>query len=129
MFEADWSKLNAVTLWRDWMVKSEQQWSEAVATLMKDERAGGLLARQVDEARMLHRQFAELAQLSLAAANLPSRTDLEAIDERMGRLEDGLATLAAEVARLREALAASGVVPVTRPSRARKPPARGAAKA
>jgi hypothetical protein len=82
-------------MWRDWVVKSEQQWSEAATQLLKDERAGSLLNKQVAEARMLHKQFSEVAQMSLAAANMPSKTDFEALDERLGRLEDGLAGMRA----------------------------------
>jgi hypothetical protein len=106
MESIDWNAVNPVAMWRDWIVKSEAQWSQGLTELMKDERAGTLLGRQVDEMRMMQRQFAELAQASLAAANLPSRSDFEALDERMGRLEDGLAQVGAALSRLEEALAA-----------------------
>mgnify|MGYP003344842130 CR=1 FL=1 len=76
----DWTRFNPIALWRDWVVRSEEQWSSAFTQLMKDERAGGVLNRQADEMRMMHRMFSEMAQASLAAANLPSRTDLEALD-------------------------------------------------
>ena len=111
----DWTRFNPIALWRDWVVRSEEQWSSAFTQLMKDERAGGLLNRQADEMRMMHRMFSEMAQASLAAANLPSRTDLEALDERLGRVEDGLAAVSAEISRLREALVASGTARETRP--------------
>ena len=67
----------------------------------------------------MHRQFSEFAQASLAAANLPSRSDFEALDERMGRLEDGLAQLAAAVSQLSQALAAQGAAPKPPPARTR----------
>jgi hypothetical protein len=114
--------LNPMAMWRDWIVKSEAQWSEAVSGLLKDERAGTVLKRQVDEARMAHRQFGEMAQAALAAAYLPTRADIEAIDERMGRLEDGLAQLSAQVVALREALVAQGAAQVTRVPRNRAAP-------
>jgi uncharacterized phage infection (PIP) family protein YhgE len=103
----DWSAFSPARLWRDWIVKSEAQWSDTVSQLLKDERTGEALNRQISEMQLMHRQFSELAQASLAAANLPSRTDLEALDERMGRLEDGLAQLAAAVSQLAQAMAAS----------------------
>jgi hypothetical protein len=89
-------------------------------------------SRQLDEMQLMHRQFAELAQASLAAANLPSRSDFEALDERMGRLEDGLAQVAAALSQLSQAIAAqahaaqaaglpANAVP-TRPARTRRPP-------
>ena len=95
-----------------------------MSRLLKDEKTGGVLGRQVDEARMLHKMFGEMAQMSLAAANLPSRTDFEALDERMGRIEDGRSAVQAELAQLRAALVASRAVASaagTIPARTRKP--------
>ena len=110
MSEIDWSKLSMAAMWRDWVVKSEQHWSENMSRLLKDEKAGGVLGRQIDEARMMHKMFGEMAQMSLAAANLPSRTDFEALDERMGRIEDGLSAVQAELAQLRAALVSARAV-------------------
>ena len=118
----DWNQLSPATMWRDWIVKSEAQWSETVSQLLKDERSGGVLKKQVDEARMAHRQFGEMAQAALAAAYLPTRADIEAIDERMGKLEDGLAQLSAQVVALREALVTQGAAKVVRVPRTRAAP-------
>jgi len=126
METVDWNAVNPLAMWRDWIVKSEAQWSQGLSELMKDERFSGPLGRQVDELRMMQRQFAEVAQASLAAANMPSRSDLEALDERMGRLEDGLAQVAAAVSRLQQALEARQVVAPTAPARTRKPASDGA---
>jgi hypothetical protein len=120
----DWNTLSPLAMWRDWVARSESQWSEAVSQLLRDPRAGGALNRQLDELRMAHRLFGEMAQASLAASNLPSRSDLEALDERLGRVEDGLAGVAAELSRLRTALEsavpAASVAPA-RPARNRRP--------
>jgi hypothetical protein len=120
----DWNTLSPLAMWRDWVARSESQWSEAVSQLLKDPRSGGALNRHLDELRMAHRLFGEMAQASLAASNLPSRSDLEALDERLGRVEDGLAGVAAELSRLRTALEsavpAASVAPA-RPARNRRP--------
>ena len=123
MNELDWSKFNLATMWRDWIVKSEAQWSDAVSKMLKDERTGRMLNKQIDEARMMQRMFAEMAQVSLAAANLPSRSDLEALDERMGRIEDGLAQVSAALVQLRSALVSKGAAAQAprKPPRTRKP--------
>jgi hypothetical protein len=118
----DFNALSPAAMWRDWIVKSEAQWSETLSQLMKSEQGGALLKKQIDEARMAHRQFGEMAQAALAAAYLPSRGDVEAIDERMGRLEDALAQLSAEVVALRGALVAQGAAKVERPPRTRAAP-------
>ena len=120
--EIEWGKLSPMTMWRDWLVKSEAQWSEGLSQLLKDPRASAAVKRQVDEMRMAHRQFSEFAQASLSAANLPSRTDFEALDERMGRVEDGLAQVGAHLSQLRESLVTRGAAtPLPKPSRNRKP--------
>ena len=98
----DWNAFSPARLWRDWIVKSEAQWSEAVSQLLKEDHTGGALNRQLSELQLMHQQFSELAQASLAAANLPSRSDLEALDERMGRLEDGLGQVAAALSQDRK---------------------------
>ncbi len=118
----DWNVMSPAKMWRDWVVKSEAQWSETVSGLMKDERAGSVLKKQVDEARMMHRQFGETAQAAMAAAWLPTRSDIEALDERMGRLEDGLAQVSAQLVALRKALVAQGAAKVARVARTRVPP-------
>ncbi len=131
MEQPDWNKLSPAHLWRDWIAKSEAQWSEAVSQLLKNEHTGEALNRQLSEMQLMHRQFSELAQASLAAANLPSRSDFEALDERMGRLEDGLAQVAAGLSQLSQALlafsaspasaGAAGSTTASRPTRNRKP--------
>lgn len=127
----DWNAFSPARMWRDWIVKNEAQWSETTSQMLKDERTGEALNHQLHEMQLMHRQFSEFAQASLAAANLPSRSDFEALDERMGRLEDGLAQVAAAVAQLTQALAsalpAAAVAP--QPARNRKParPARSKA--
>ena len=107
MEQPNWMSLSPMHLWRDWIAKNEAQWSETVSRMLKDEHISKVLNRQLGEMQLMHRQYSELAQASLAVANLPSRSDFEALDERMGRLEDGLARLSAAVSDLSQALAAS----------------------
>lgn len=128
MESTDWNAFSPARMWRDWIVKNEAQWSDTVSKLLKDERTGEALNRQLQELQLMHRQFSEFAQASLAAANLPSRSDFEALDERMGRLEDGLAQVAAAVTQLGQALAAARLadVPARAPARNRKPTAQPA---
>lgn len=127
----DWQKVNPMVAWRDWLIKSESQWSEAASALLKNPETGGPLNRQVEEARHAQRMFSEFAQTSLAMANMPSRSDIEALDERLGRLEDGLAGISAELVRLRMALAAGGgggvaapALSAAAPKRTRKAPSK-----
>lgn len=126
MPSSDFNALSPVQIWRDWFVQCESQWSEALTQLLKDPRVGEPLNRQLSEVQFMHRQFAEFAQASLASFNLPSRSDLEVLDERMGRLEDGLAQVAAALSDLRRTLAARSPAlaadeQAARPARTRRP--------
>ncbi len=127
MEQPDWNSLSPAHLWRDWIAKSEAQWSESISQMMKNQQAGEALNRQLSELQLMHRQFSELAQASLAIANMPSRNDFEALDERMGRLEDGLAQVQASLSQLTRVLSRSPGVrneaAVKAPPRDRKPPA------
>ena len=131
MAENNLPGMNMAAMWRDWVAKSEQQWSETVSAMLKDERAGATIGRQVDEARVMHKMFTEMSQAMLAAANLPSRLDLEWLDERMGKLEDGMAGMRAELSQLRDAVVTAGAARaeaagMARPPRTREAPARSA---
>lgn len=120
----DTPTVNLSAAWRDVLVRSEAAWSNAATQWLQDEHTGKAFIRQLDEARVLHRLYTEAAQAGLGLANLPSRTDLEMLDERLGRVEDGLASVAAALYRLREALSAEGVhgASLSRPRRDRKAP-------
>jgi BMFP domain-containing protein YqiC len=128
MNPADFNKFNPTTMWRDWVAKSEQQWSEAMSTLMKDEKAGAPMNLQISQMRMMQKQFGEMMQMALTGANLPSRGDIEGVAERLGQVQDGLAALSAQMAQLTAALHQQGAVAkAAGPSRDRKPPPKSAA--
>lgn len=131
MQDIDWHKLSPMALWREWIAQAEAQWSESLSKLLKDERTSAALNRQLHELRLMQRLFSEMAHASLAAANLPSRTDFEALDERLGRVEDGLAQESAQLTQLRTALAGAGVTTAAarKPARNRRPAAAAANEA
>jgi hypothetical protein len=117
--------LDSMRAWRDWFVGSELEWSEALCRLMKDETVAKTMGQDFGAA--LHRQqmFAEVIGKALAALNLPSREEVLALGERMGRVEDGLASVQASLTQLRLSLGVT-VTPraaADRPPRTRKAPA------
>ena len=116
-------------LWREWIVKCEQQWSESLALSMKDDRVADAMGKQLQQARFLQKSFGEMVQPYLAGMNLPSRSDIESFDERLGKVEDGLAAVEAAIVRLRSAIVEAGAASPARAGgipklpRTRKPPA------
>ncbi|MFM6989713.1 MAG: hypothetical protein ACKOWD_00160 [Rhodoferax sp.] len=129
MSNTTFPNIDAAAMWRDWVAKSEQQWSEAMSTLMKDDKAGAPMNQQVSQLRMMQKQFGEMMQMALTAANLPSRSDIEGLAERLGRVEDALAASTAQVVQLTAALRQQGAVAKpAAPSRNRQPAAAVQAK-
>ncbi len=93
----DDDKLNPMSLWRDWFVKSEKAWSQALTDVMGDERFSKGMGRYMQEALHTHRMFSEGMSQYLANLNLPSRTDVLDISDRLGQIEDTLALIQVEL--------------------------------
>lgn len=93
----DDDKLNPMSLWRDWFVKSEKAWSQALTDMMGDERFSKGMGRYMQEALHTHRMFSEGMSQYLANLNLPSRSDVLDISDRLGQIEDKLALIQVEL--------------------------------
>lgn len=127
----DDDQLNPVRLWREWFVKSEKAWSQAMTDVMGDERFSKGMGRYMQEALHTHRMFSESMAQYLANLNLPSRQDILDLSDRMGQVEDALAAVQVELRELRTRIA-QGVtaVPVqsserAKPTRTKRPPEQG----
>jgi hypothetical protein len=127
----DKEKLNPMALWRDWFVKSEKAWSQALTELMGDERFSKGMGRYMQEALHTHRIFSESMSQYLANLNLPSRSDILELSDRLGQIEDTLAAVQVELreqriqlAQTRHADTGAGTPPTggMRPARTRRPP-------
>jgi hypothetical protein len=109
-------KLNPMALWRDWFVKSEKAWSQALTDMMGDERFSKGMGRHMQEALHTHRMFTESMSQYLANLNLPSRSDVLDIGDRLGQIEDMLAAIQVELREQRIQIArASNPSPGTEP--------------
>jgi hypothetical protein len=122
MSEKKSPSLDPMRAWRDWFIGAEKEWSEGLTRLMKDETVARSLGHDFNAS--LHRQkmFAEVVGQTLATMNLPSRDEILALGERMGRIEDGLAAVQASLTQLHRSSAAPAAQPA-RPPRTRKPAA------
>ena len=119
----DDDQLNPVRLWREWFVKSEKAWSQAMTDVMGDERFSKGMGRYMQEALHTHRMFSESMAQYLANLNLPSRQDILDLSDRMGQVEDALASVQVELRELRTRLA-QGVTALPAMSAERPKPAR-----
>jgi hypothetical protein len=120
---SDDDQMNPVRLWREWFVKSEKAWSQAMTDVMGDERFSKGMGRYMQEALHTHRMFSESMAQYLANLNLPSRQDILDLSDRMGQVEDALASVQVELRELRTRLA-QGVTGLPAMSAERPKPAR-----
>ncbi len=107
--------------WREWFQENEQRWSQSMTDVMGDERFAKGLGKYFQEALHVHRMFTDSMAQYLGNMNLPSRSDILDIGDRVGRLEDSIAALQAEVRNLRAA--SNPTTATVRPKRTKRPPA------
>ncbi len=128
----DEDSLDPIRIWREWLVKSEKQWSDHLTEMMGDERFSKGMGRYVQEGLHSHRMFSDGMAQYLATLNLPSRADVLDLGDRLSQIEETLAGLQVEIRDQRAQLtklansggiAAPGDAPA-RPSRTKQPPKR-----
>ena len=113
----DWAKA-----WRDWFVQSERDWSEAVTRLLQDDNVSRTLGQEITAGLYRQQMLSQGMAGNLAMMNLPTRDEVVALGERIGRLEDAVARVEAGLVRI----AASAAPALSRPARTRQ--AAGAAR-
>ena len=119
--------LDPVRLWREWYQKSEKSWNEGLSQLLGDDRVAKSTGKYLQEAIHAQRMFTESMAKWLANLNFPSRSDVLALSDRVGKLEDTIAGLQVEIRQLRQALTkqdwANGAdLRASRPKRTKTPP-------
>lgn len=124
---ADENELNPVRLWREWMVKSEKMWSDAITDVMGNPQVSAGMGRSMQEFLHMHRMFSDSFAQYLSALNLPSRSDILDLSDRIGQLEDAVAAVSVDLREQRALLANAGVTQTSdttkkKPKRTKKPP-------
>lgn len=123
---ADENELNPVRLWREWMVKSEKMWSDAITDVMGNPQVSAGMGRSMQEFLHMHRMFSDSFAQYLSALNLPSRSDILDLSDRIGQLEDAVAAVSVDLREQRALLANAGVTQTSdttkkKPKRTKKP--------
>lgn len=120
--------IDPARMWRDWFVKSEKVWSDALTEAMGDENFSNGMGRYMHEALHTHRMFGESMAQYLANLNIPSRGDILDMGDRLAHIEDSLNNIQIELRGQRAQLTklaagASGSQANSAPRRTRKPKA------
>jgi len=120
----DEKDLDPLRLMRDWFVQSEKMWSDAMSEMMADERVAKTSGRFMQEALHTQRMFSESMGQYLSNMNMPSRTDILDLKDRISQMEDSLNQVLVELRALRagKATAEDDPAPRKKPARTRKAP-------
>ena len=117
--------IDPIRLMREWFVQSEQMWSDAMSDLLVDERVAKNTGRFMQEALHTQRLFSESMGQYLSGMNMPTRTDILDLRDRVSQMEDSLNSVLVELRAMRaerSAAASSGPspAPAKKPARTRK---------
>ena len=115
----DTPSLDPFSLARGWMSSWEKLVNEHGTELLAKPETAQAMQAMSGAAVQLHAASSEASAKLLAAANLPSRTDFEALGARLGAIEAALARIEQSL----RAVAPGSTPPRPPVARTRKPPA------
>ena len=117
-------------MWREWVSQSERQWNAILNEAMTSEAYGQSMGRFMEMYVASQKTLADTMGRYLTALNLPARTDVLALGDRLAAIEDRLAGIELRLARLATPAAgatgapgAESAIDPLRPPRTKRPPA------
>ena len=93
--------------WREWATRSERQWNEFFNQIMGTEEFSRSLGRNLDVFLHFQKTMNEAMGSWYMTMNVPTRTDILALGDRLLAIENRLAAVEAQLAAARDASAAS----------------------
>ena len=120
-------------MWRDWMANSERQLNGFLNNAMATEQFTQSMGQFMDVYLNMQKSLNEVMGRTFSALNLPTRTDILSLGERLSAIEDHLGKIEASIAALKSAPAVSAgiaatpatpVAAIPRPPRTKKPAAK-----
>ncbi len=116
-------------LWRTWLTETERQWNTFFNDVMSMDSFGRFLGGYMDIYSTFQRLVAENMERSLSTLNVPSRSDIVELSERLSGVEERLAAIESSINGLAEAVghpSEPAAVTQLRPRRTRRPRAQPA---
>lgn len=128
MAEKTPQSVDPLAMWRDWVAQSERQWNSFLNNAMATDEFSQSLGRFMDVYLNLQNGMNETMTRYFSAINLPTRTDILDLGNRLGAIEERLAGIESALsAALKRQPGADGPVDspvaatVPRPPRTKKP--------
>ena len=116
-------------MWRDWLSNSERQWNGFLNEVMATDQFGESMGRMMDVYLNMQKNMNDVMGRYFSAINVPTRTDLLALGNRLSDIEERLGGIEGMVKSLGTAVAPAAVAvspkteaaAIPRPPRTRKP--------
>jgi polyhydroxyalkanoic acid synthase PhaR subunit len=119
----DGAGTEAMELWRNWLTETERQWNSFFAEVMGRDSFGRVTGSYMEVYSVIQRALNQGMERYLNTFNLPTRTDVVELSERLHNIEERLASLEANLNNLANASGVETTASVTqlRPRRTRRP--------
>ena len=111
-------------LWRSWLTETERQWNTFFNDVMSTDSFGRFMGGYIEVYSTVQRLVAQNMERSLSSLNVPSRSDIVELSERLSGVEERLAAIESNISALAEALghpSQPAAVTQLRPRRTRRP--------
>ena len=107
--------------WRTFVTQSEQQWNAFLNQAMGTDQYSQALGRMMEMYAGMQKTMADQMARYLGALNMPTRSDVMTLGDRLAMIEDRLAGIERMLARV-DGPVQSGGAPPGRPPRTKQPP-------
>jgi len=109
-------------MWREWLSQSERQWNTFLNEVMGSPQYTETQGRLMEMYLAMQKAMGEAMGRSLTALDIPTRTDVLGLGERLSVIEHRLSAIEAHLARLAGGGGAGDATePTPRPARTRQP--------
>ena len=111
-------------LWRNWLTETERQWNSFFNDIMGTDSFGRFAGGYIETYSQFQRLVSQNMQRSLSTLNLPTRSDIVELSERLSTVEERLASIDSALTTLAEAVGhptQTASVTQLRPRRTRRP--------
>jgi phage tail tape-measure protein len=116
---------DAAQTWRNWLSETERQWNAFFNDVMDTDAFGRFVGGYMEIYGTLQRLVGQNIERSLSTFNVPTRSDIVDLSERLGNVEERLTSIESSLRALAEALghpAQPAAITRLRPRRTRRPP-------
>lgn len=109
-------------IWRQWLSDSERQWNSFLNEAMSTDQFSQAMARSMEMFLNFQNAMNDSMGRYFNALNIPTRTDVLNINDRLSAIEDRLVSIEGSLGKLKGQVGSNGVTQAPAPIAAPKPP-------